>query len=471
MIVPVIVSGGVGSRLWPASRQSHPKPFLSVENGKSLLLNTYVRAASLDDISDIVTITALESSFKTIAEYEFYDSAHITNHLLLEPMPRDTAAATAAATSYIAKAFGPDAIILFLAADHMIRDTDEFRNSVATAVERAGKDRIVTFGIQPGGPETGYGYIEVDGERAVQFIEKPDRETAQHYCDSGDYLWNSGMFCFKAGAMLEAMEKHCPQILEASRKAVENGNRRAVDRLLLETELDEQAFAEAPKISIDYAIMEKVENLSVVRADIGWSDVGTWSSLSDSYSSDADGNTAIGDTALVNSKNCFVSTEGRLVGVVGMQNIAVVDTRDATLIVDKDKSQDVKKLFEKLSSDGHEAHASFPTGYRPWGSYTILDEGTGYKVKRIEVKPGGCLSLQSHKHRSEHWTVVQGVAHVVNGDDQLVLQANESTYIECGNVHRMENRGQEPMTLIEVQTGSYLGEDDIVRYEDIYGRS
>lgn len=471
MLIPVIVSGGVGSRLWPASRQSHPKPFLSVENGRTLLFNTYERAASLDGITDIVTITARQSSFNTAAEYELYSGGAIINHLLLEPMPRDTAAATAAATSYVEKTFGPDAVILFLAADHMIRDVDAFRAAIATAVDRAGEGRIVTFGIEPAGPETGYGYIEVDGERAVQFHEKPDIGTARRYCDSGNFLWNSGMFCFQAGTMLEAMEIHCPQVLSASRKALEDGEATQISKRQLETELDAGAFEQADKISIDYAIMEKVENLSVVRADIGWSDVGTWSSLAESYAADDDGNAAVGDTAIVDSKNCFVSSEGRLIGLVGMDNVAVVDTRDATLVVDKAKSQDVKKLFEKLKNDGHDAHASFPTGYRPWGTYTILDEGAGYKVKRIEVKPGGCLSLQSHEHRSEHWTVVQGIAHVVNGDDELVLQANESTYIERGNVHRMENRGAEAMTLIEVQTGPYLGEDDITRYEDIYGRS
>ncbi|MEX3010155.1 mannose-1-phosphate guanylyltransferase/mannose-6-phosphate isomerase [Hoeflea sp. TYP-13] len=471
MIVPVIVSGGVGSRLWPASRQTHPKPFLPVENGKSLLLNTYNRAASLDGISDIVTITARESSFKTVAEYANSKDSGITNHLLLEPVARDTAAATAAATNFVARQFGPDAVVLFLAADHLIRDISAFQDAVTNAASRAENGQIVTFGIEPDRPETGYGYIEVDGDQAVRFVEKPDLDTARHYVESGNFLWNSGMFCFKAGVMLDAMNIHCPEILQASEEAIKKGKQQTLDSRHLETELDEEAFLRAPKISIDYAVMEKVSNLSVVRADIGWSDVGTWSSLSESYAADSEGNTAIGDTALVDTKNCFVSSEGRLVSLVGVEDLAVVDTRDATLVVSKNKSQDVKKLFEKLSGDGHEAHASFPTGHRPWGSYTILDEGAGYKVKRIEVKPGGCLSLQSHKHRSEHWTVVQGVAHVVNGDDEIVLKSNESTYIECGNVHRMENRGSEPMTLIEVQTGSYLGEDDIVRYEDIYGRS
>ncbi|WP_419910023.1 mannose-1-phosphate guanylyltransferase/mannose-6-phosphate isomerase [Hoeflea sp.] len=471
MIIPVIVSGGVGSRLWPASRQSHPKPFLPIENGKSLLLNTYIRAASLKGISDVVTITARDSSFKTVAEYEKHDAPGVTNHLVLEPMGRDTAAATAAATAYVERKFGREAIILFLAADHLIRDSAGFAQAVAEAEDLAGQDRIVTFGIEPDRPETGYGYIEVDGSEVVRFVEKPDAATATSYIRSGNFLWNSGMFCFRAGTMLDAMESYCPQVLEAAKSAVDNGVQQDIGPNLVETMLDAQAFSQAPKISIDYAVMEKISNLSVVRADIGWSDVGTWSSLSDSYSPDEDGNTAIGDVALVASRNCFVSAQGRLVSLVGVEGLAVIDTRDATLVVDKARSQDVKALFEKLQEDGHEAHASFPTGYRPWGSYTILDEGPGYKVKRIEVRPGGCLSLQSHKHRSEHWTVVQGVAHVVNGDENLVLGPNESTYIECGNIHRMENRGTEPMTLIEVQTGSYLGEDDIVRYEDIYGRS
>ena len=380
MIVPVIVSGGVGSRLWPASRQSHPKPFLVVENGQSLLLNTYARAASFDDVTDIVTITALDSSFNTVAEYDKHPGRAISNHLLLEPMPRDTAAATAASTVYVADTFGPDAIMLFLAADHMIGDLEGFRETVARAAGKASDGRIVTFGIEPAGPETGYGYIEVDGERAVQFHEKPDHETALRYCNSGNFLWNSGMFCFAAGTMLEAMRQHCPQILEASQKAVRNGRKRAISEHQLENELNADAFVEADKISIDYAVMEKVENLSVIRADIGWSDVGTWSSLSEIYSADEDGNTVIGDAALIESKNCFVSSEDRLIGVVGLDNVAVVDTRDATLVVDKSQSQDVKKLFERLRDEGHEAHASFPTGYRPWGSYTILDEGPGYKV-------------------------------------------------------------------------------------------
>ena len=471
MIIPVIVSGGVGSRLWPASRQSHPKPFLPVENGKSLLLNTFVRAASLPDVTDIVTITARDSSFKTVAEYENHAEANVTSHLILEPMGRDTAAAAAAATVYVERSFGPDAVVLFLAADHLIRDTAAFGKAVALAEALAERNRIVTFGIEPDRPETGYGYLEVDGDNVVRFVEKPDSKTATDYLDAGNFLWNSGMFCFKAGAMRDAMDTHCPDVLRAARAAVDEGVRQDVDSRIVETTLHAGSFAQAPKISIDYAVMEKIANLSVVRADFGWSDVGTWSSLSECYTPDDRGNTAIGDTALVEARNCFVSSQGRLVSLVGVEDLAVIDTRDATLVVNKARSQDVKALFEKLRNEGHEAHASFPTGYRPWGSYTILDEGAGYKVKRIEVKPGGCLSLQSHKHRSEHWTVVQGIAHVVNGDEQLVLNPNESTYIECGNIHRMENRGTEPMTLIEVQTGSYLGEDDIVRYEDIYGRS
>lgn len=471
MIVPVIVSGGVGSRLWPASRVSHPKPFLQLEDGKSLLQSTYLRAASLGEIANIVTITARDSSFKTTAEYEKCSSAGITNHLLLEPTGRDTAAATAVASLYVADTFGPDAVILFLAADHVIRDADAFRAVVDLASQRATEGQIATFGIRPNQPETGYGYIEVDGERAVRFVEKPDLQTAQQYVESGRYLWNSGMFCFAAGTMIKAMEEFCPDILSTSRKSLQKADRQEIDNGHLETTLDADSFVLVPKTSIDYAIMEKVSNLSVIPAAIGWSDVGTWSSLSESYAPDNNGNSVVGDAALIGAKNCFVSAQDRLIALVGVEDLAVVDTRDATLVVSKEQAQNVKALYEKLRDDGHEAHASFPTGYRPWGSYTILDEGTGYKVKRIEVRPGGCLSLQSHKHRSEHWTVVQGVAHIVNGDDNLVLNPNESTYIECGHIHRMENRGSEPMTLIEVQTGSYLGEDDIVRYEDIYGRS
>ncbi len=471
MIVPVIVSGGVGSRLWPASRVSHPKPFLPMQDGKSLLQGTYLRAASVGEITDIVTITARDSSFKTVAEYDKCNIGSVTNHLLLEPMGRDTAAATAVAALYVAETFGRDAILLFLAADHLIRKLDQFRNVVTAAAARAAEGRIVTFGIEPDRPETGYGYIEVDGEQAVRFVEKPNAPTAQQYLESGRFLWNSGMFCFAAGTMIDAMQAVCPEILDGSRTSLEKSDRQDIEAGYREITLDANTFKDVPKISIDYAVMEKVDNLSVVRSDIGWDDVGTWSSLSDNFAADENGNAVIGDAALVDSRNCFVSAEDRLIGLVGVEGIAVVDTRDATLVVSKDKAQEVKALYEQLRDDGHEAHASFPTGYRPWGSYTILDEGAGYKVKRIEVKPGGCLSLQSHNHRSEHWTVVQGVAHIVNGDDDLVLHPNESTYIECGKIHRMENRGDEPMTLIEVQTGSYLGEDDIVRYEDIYGRS
>ncbi len=430
-----------------------------------------MRAASLDNISDIVTITARDTSFKTVAEYDTCKNTSVTNHLLLEPMGRDTAAATAVTALYVAETFGRDAIILFLAADHLIRDFPAFRNAVERAAERAAAGQIATFGIQPTEPETGYGYVEVDGERAVRFVEKPDLETAKAYLRSGRFLWNSGMFCFAAGTMIDAMQAHCPDILSGCRESLAKADRQRIDPQHIETTLAGDVFENVRRISIDYAIMEKVDNLSVIRSDIGWSDVGTWSSLAASFSADDNGNAVVGDVALVDTRDCFVSTENRLIGLVGVEGLAVVDTRDATLVVDKDKAQGVKALFERLRDSGHEAHASFPTGYRPWGSYTILDEGVGYKVKRIEVKPGGCLSLQSHKHRSEHWTVVQGVAHIVNGDDNLVLHPNESTYIECGNVHRMENRGDEPMTLIEVQTGSYLGEDDIIRYEDIYGRS
>ncbi len=469
-VLPVIISGGAGSRLWPLSRELHPKPFIHLPGGDTLIGQTYARAAALPGVERIVTVTNRELLFLTADVYAEASTPPVENVFLLEPFGRDTAAAVALAAHHAAETEGADTILLVLPSDHLIQDREAFASAVKRASALAGQGRIVTFGIVPEHPETGYGYIEADGEDVRRFIEKPDAEKAAEYVASGNTYWNSGMFCFSARSMLEAMQAFCPEILSGAREAYAAARKSdSDDRTAFE--VDPKAFAATPAISIDYAVMEKAENVACIPVDCGWSDIGSWAAISDLLEPDGNGNRLTGEAMVEASENCFVHSEDRLVGLVGVSDLLVVDTADALLVARKDKAQEVKHLYNRLKDRKHEAAKLHRTAHRPWGTYTVLEEGDRFKIKRIVVKPGARLSLQAHHHRSEHWVVVSGTALVVNGEKETLLTTNQSTYIPCGHRHRLANPGILPLVLIEVQSGDYLGEDDIVRFDDVYGRS
>lgn len=468
----VILSGGVGSRLWPVSRDLHPKPFIKVAEGESFLQRVYSRSISIPFIQSIMTITNKELLFKTKNEYEeiaIKHSREINHSYIIEPFGRNTAPAIAMAALEIKEKSGEDAIILLLPSDHIIKNESSFLEAVSIAKEMAESGKIVTFGIEPDRPETGYGYIESNGNEVVRFVEKPSLDKAKGYLESKNFLWNSGMFCFSCKTILEEMEEHCPDILLAIKECYLQSNRKnnSAHRVL---DLDPVTFRKVPEKSIDYAVLEKSKRTAVVPCNIGWSDIGTWSAMSELIDPDANGNVVKGNIITHDVHNCFIDSGHRVVGAVGVENLVIIDTEDALLVVDKNKSQDVKNIYSQLKSLGHSSHKVHRVVQRPWGTYTILEEGPGFKIKRIEVYPGASLSLQMHNHRAEHWVIVGGVAQVINGEDELILNVNESTFIPIGCKHRLTNPGTEKLIMIEVQTGLYLGEDDIVRFDDIYGR-
>ena len=469
-MIPVIISGGVGSRLWPVSREQHPKPFIRLGDGQSLLQKAFLRGVQLDAVQAVMTVTNRDLFFKTHEEYlEVAPDRTLLNYIL-EPFGRNTAAAIAAAALEVERLYGPEEVMLVLAADHLITDQVGFQQAVNLATALAAKGQLVTFGIQPSAPETGYGYIEAEGHHVIRFVEKPSLDKAREFLDSGRYLWNAGMFCFSAGTLLAQMQAHCPIILAATRQCL-GKSRRLQDDHTSQVELESENFALVPEDSIDYAVMEKSQCVAVVPCDIGWSDIGSWTALGDLTDSDAHGNRVLGQAMLHDTRNCTIQSSDRLVGTVGVDNLLIIDTPDALLVADRNKAQDVKHLFATLKNLGHETHKTHKTVHRPWGTYTVLEEGQGFKIKRIEVKPGGRLSLQMHEHRSEHWIVVSGIAKVINGEIELTVNTNESTYIPAGHKHRLENQQSDVLVMIEVQSGGYLGEDDIVRFEDQYGRA
>jgi mannose-1-phosphate guanylyltransferase / mannose-6-phosphate isomerase len=468
-VVPVIMSGGAGSRLWPLSRETFPKPFITLPDGETLIRKTCARAAGLPGVERIVTVTNRELMFLTADEYEFVAAPDLKHSLILEPIGRDTAPAVALACLHIAEIAGEDAIALVMPADHLIPDDGAFGDAVAEAVELAKEGRIATFGIKPDRPETGYGYIEAEGTRLVRFVEKPELATAKQFVDSGGFFWNAGIFCFPVAIMLDLMSALCPEVLEQTRAAYEAAKVFSVgDRLSIE--VDKTAFAKVPAISIDYAVMERVENAACVPCTFNWSDIGSWNAFSELVEADERGNRVSGDVMLKDTSGTFVRGSDRMVSAVGVNDLLIVDTADALLVCARDAVQDIKQVYNELKARGSETAILHRTAHRPWGSYTVLEEGERFKIKRIEVKPGGRLSLQAHKHRSEHWVVVSGTARVTNGDSEILLATDHSTYIPCGNRHRLENAGDAMLVMIEVQSGSYLGEDDIVRFDDEYGR-
>ncbi len=470
LIVPVILSGGSGTRLWPVSRESFPKQLWPLVSDRSLIQETALRAVGPGFAAPIVVCN--EEHRFLIAE-QLREAGIDNARILLEPVGRNSAPAIAAAALLVAET-DPQATLWMMAADSAITRHDALEAALDDAVQAARAGHFVTFGMKPTGPETGYGYIQVgDALRAdgsarlvAQFHEKPDAATAARFVADGQHLWNSGMFVFTAHTLLEEMARFAPSVLEAVTRAVA-ARRTDLDFI----RLDRAAFEACPNISLDYAVAERTSRAAVVPADLGWSDVGSWSALWDLGAKDADGNVSVGDVLLESSTNCYARSDGMLTAVVGMADAVVVTTEDAVLVMHRDRAQDVKKIVERLRKAGRHEAASHNRCYRPWGFYESLIQGDRFQVKRIVVKPGEKLSLQKHFHRAEHWVVVAGTAMVTRDAEEIMLRENESIYLPLGSTHRLENPGRIPLTLIEVQSGSYLGEDDIVRFEDTYGRT
>jgi mannose-1-phosphate guanylyltransferase/mannose-6-phosphate isomerase len=468
-LIPTILCGGAGSRLWPVSRELHPKPFIRLADGESLLQKTFLRSASLPGVEEILTITNRDFFFKTEEEFREINHSNLKMSFILEPIGRNTAAAMASAALYVANMYDEDAIILILPADHIISRQKAFSEAVFQAVEMAQKGKWVAFGIQPERAETGFGYIEADGNHVISFVEKPSLEKAQEYCDSGRFLWNSGMFCISVKTILQEMECHSPDILLATKNCMEQSCL-SINTNYTQLDLDDKTFRVVPENSIDYAVVEKSDCVMVVPCSIGWNDIGCWNALGDLSDSDAQGNRIDGESLVHDVTNCYISSKERMIGAVGIDNLIIIDTPDALLVADKSRVQDVKKIYANLKALDHDTYKLHRTVHRPWGTYTVLETGPRFKIKRIEVKPGASLSLQMHHHRSEHWIVVSGMAKVINGNNEMYINTNESTYIPAGHKHRLENPGVLDLVMIEVQSGEYMGEDDIVRFEDVYGR-
>lgn len=478
-LIPVIICGGAGTRLWPASRESYPKPLLKLPDGQSLLQKTVSRARQLAGVDEIVLVTNRDTYFLVKDECLDSDVQGVQLGFVLEPEARNTAAAISAACEVVRSRHGEDAIILVLPADHLIENEAAFGGAVTEAISTATAGRIVTFGIRPNAPETGFGYIEVaepvTGEHCVaqgvvRFVEKPTIAVAEQLVADGRHLWNAGIFCFAAETMLAELAAYVPDVVTASVDAVSSASASVSDDGYT-LELDAPSFAKATNISIDYAVMERSSQVWVVPCDIGWSDIGSWLAVSELTEPDTKGNRVDGLAFLHDVGGCFIRNDGdRVIGAVGVDDLLIVDTPDALLIAHKERAQDVKQIVSMLKHDNHESARLHRTVHRPWGTYTVLEEGDRFKMKRIVVKPGASLSLQKHHHRSEHWIVVSGCADVVNGEQVISLQPNESTYIPAGHKHRLINPGVMDLVLIEVQCGEYLGEDDIVRFDDVYGR-
>ncbi|CAV25854.1 Mannose-1-phosphate guanylyltransferase [Vibrio atlanticus] len=495
MILPVILAGGSGSRLWPLSRELYPKQFLNIAGEQSMLQQTLQR---LQGLEDYLTDSKCAAPFIICNEEHRFiaaeqaRSANIQHSgILLEPVGRNTAPAIAlAALQALGKSTNneqdaSDPILLVLAADHHIANTSEFQQVISRGVDYAKQGKLVTFGITPNAPETGYGYIkqgeplsplvQADSRITEQsthhaytidcFVEKPDKATAEEYIRSEQYLWNSGMFMFKASRYLEELSQHHPEILAACQLALSKQN---TDLDFIR--IDAEAFKNSPSDSIDYAVMEKTSHATVIPMDVGWNDIGSWSAIWDVSDKDEHNNVIEGDVLTVDSQHNYIHAENKLVATVGVDNLIIVETKDAILVANKDKVQGVKSIVSQLNQAGRTEHIHHREVFRPWGKYDVVDLGKRDKVKRITVKAGHKLSLQMHHHRAEHWVVVAGTAKVINNEKTYLVEEDQSTYIPLGHIHSLENPGDSPLEMIEVQTGSHLSEDDIIRYQDSYGR-
>jgi len=470
MLIPLILSGGSGTRLWPLSRKNQPKQFLSLTGEGTLFQQTIARTRQLPDVAAPIVVANEDHRF--LAAEQLLESGVEGATIVLEPLARNTAPAIAlGALQAIAR--DPDALLLVLPADHLIGDTSSFVDAVQRALPAAREGWLVTFGIRPDRPETGFGYIrrgasiDAAGYRVEQFVEKPNQAKAESYLADGGYDWNSGMFLFKASQYLQELGEHAPAMLAAVRAAHDS----ATSDLDF-VRIDKEAFAKVPDNSIDYAVMEKTQHAAVIPVDCAWSDIGSWSALWLAGAKDEEGNLREGDTLTVNTRNSLLRSHDRhLVATVGVDDLIVVSTPDATLVAHRDAAQDVKRIVDQLKGAGRSEHSLHRVVRRPWGSYDSLEAADRFQVKRIVVKPGASLSLQKHHHRAEHWIVVSGTAEVTCDDKVFLLGENQSTYIPLGSVHRLRNPGKVALELIEVQSGSYLGEDDIVRFDDVYGRA
>jgi mannose-1-phosphate guanylyltransferase/mannose-6-phosphate isomerase len=470
MLIPLILSGGSGTRLWPVSRRNMPKQFLSLTGDGTLFQQTVARTRQLPDA--VAPIVVASEDHRFLAADQLLEAGVEGATIVLEPLARNTAPAIALG-ALKALECDTEALLLVLPADHLIGDTESFTSAVQQALPAAREGWLVTFGIRPDRPETGFGYIRRgesiggDAFRVAQFVEKPDQPTAQTYLSNGSYDWNSGMFLFKASRYLEELGQHAPEMLAAVREAYATG-RSDLDFV----RVDSAAFAKVPDNSIDYAVMEKTSRAAVIPVSCAWSDIGSWSALWLSGQHDEQGNQREGDTMAINTRNSLLRSHDRhMIATVGVDDLIVVSTPDATLVVHRDAAQDVKKVVDQLKASGRTEHSFHRVVHRPWGSYDSIEAGGRFQVKRIVVKPGASLSLQKHHHRAEHWIVVSGTAEVTCDENVFLLAENQSTYIPLGSVHRLRNPGKVPLELIEVQSGSYLGEDDIVRFDDVYGRA
>ncbi|MFC5696531.1 mannose-1-phosphate guanylyltransferase/mannose-6-phosphate isomerase [Pseudomonas sp. GCM10022186] len=469
-MIPVILSGGSGSRLWPLSRKQYPKQFLALTGEQTLFQQTLQRL-NFDGMQPAVLVANQDHRF--IVQEQLDAMGLEAQSMLLEPFGRNTAPAVAMAAMQLV-AEGRDDLMLVLPADHVLRDQRAFQQALALATIAAEKGEMVLFGVPAERPETGYGYIRSKADaalpdgvsRVAQFVEKPDDARARQYVESGDYFWNSGMFLFRASRFLEELKHHDVDIYDTCLLALERSKRDGIA-----VSIDAATFACCPDNSIDYAVMEKTARACVVPLAAGWNDVGSWSSIWEVHDKDQDGNVTKGDVVVQDSHNCLVHGNGKLVSVIGLDDVVVVETKDAMMIAHKDRVQDVKKLVNKLDADGRSETQNHCQVYRPWGSYDSVDMGGRFQVKHITVKPGAQLSLQMHHHRAEHWIVVSGTAQVTCDDKVFLLTENQSTYIPIASVHRLANPGKIPLEIIEVQSGSYLGEDDIERLDDVYGRA
>jgi len=476
MLIPVILSGGSGTRLWPLSRELYPKQLLPLVSKGTMLQETLARLEGVPGVG--APLVVCNESHRFLVAEQLLERGTRPQAILLEPVGRNTAPAVAIA-AMAAVADGPadkaqaDPVLLILPADHVIRDVRAFQAAVAAGRKAAEGGKLVTFGVVPTKPETGYGYIRRSGGASgsaaffpiAQFVEKPDLSTAQRYVESGEYFWNSGMFMFRASTVLEELRKLAPAIYEACAQAYT-----AAKRDLDFTRLPAKEFGAGPSDSFDYAVMEKTQHGVVVPLDAGWSDVGSWSALHEAIAGDERGNVRIGDVLTVDAEGCYLQSTSRLVAAVGLEDHVVVETKDAVLVAPKSRVQDVKELVAQLKKQGRYESSLHREVFRPWGSYDSIDHGERFQVKRLTVKPGASMSLQMHHHRAEHWIVVAGTARITRGEDTFLLEENQSTYIPLGTKHRIENPGKIPLHIIEVQSGTYLGEDDIVRFEDRYGR-
>ena len=466
-ILPVILSGGSGTRLWPASRAMYPKPLLPLAGKQTMLQATALRVQGLDNAAERCLVVSNEGHRFSVAEQ--LAAIEMDAQVILEPEGRNTAPAVALAALHAA-ADDPGTILLVMPADHVIRDVDAFRAVVQKGVPAAQSGQLVTFGIVPTAPETGYGYIRASatGDMVVpveEFVEKPDAHTAQGYLDDGGYFWNSGMFLFKASTYLTELEQLAPDMFRVCYDSMAG---KELDLSFVRPHHD--TFLECPSDSIDYAVMEKSGNAAMIPLEAGWSDVGSWAALQDVTPSDERGNALSGDVLVHDCRRAYVNAESRLVAAVGLEDVIIVENKDSVLVANRHRSQDVKEIVKQLEAEDRPERNLHRQVFRPWGSYDGVDSGSNFQVKRLIVKPGAVLSLQKHAHRSEHWVVVKGTARITKNDDEFDLRVNESTYISVGDVHRIANPYDEPVHIIEVQCGGYLGEDDIVRLEDDYGR-